>query len=344
MVNRLRFALLWALCPCSIFAQSKVLKDPDIVWAAALEQDWVLDVPSLADEWQEGISTLKLLCEDPEKVFSTPPTLSSLVSYAAASGQIPIFSDPGCTISTDWRTVLGYSDQIIFDPDFNEEIVVKTCTYFDPEAFKSWRLRQVLAFHQKSHSWSTTVESIAPLARIVNEVGDSVDTRPIFWFKPFNNPRNLHSKQVVWAKKTVNKPAKTQVPIAVIEPIKQRGDFPGLLPTFEAIVLHHPEIPLYHGTEDRLFTPEERSTLILRTDTLIHCFAPPEPDSGAVEVIFLNLLTQVQALRLVQTWYWDEKRHQLAICLDAIAPLRNVLDNEGNLRYVTPLYYQKAKR
>ncbi len=343
MVKLLCFALLWALCPSVLLAQSDFLKDPDIVWAAEIEQDWVVDVPSLADELQEGISTLKLLCEDPEGFFLIPPTLSSVVTFAVASGQIPIFSDPDCTISTDWRTVLGYSDNVTFDPETSEEIVRIGCIDFDPEAFKIWRLRQVLAFHQKSNRWSTTVESIAPLAKILNEAGDSIDTQPIFWFKPFNDRPDLNSKYVVWAKKTVNKPAKTQLPIATLKPIKHQDNFPGLLPKFEEIALHHPKIPLHHGTENRLLTLEERSTLSVRLDTIIQRLALPEPDAGAADLIYLRILAQVDALRLVQSWYWDEKRHKLAICLDAIAPLRNVLDVEGNVRYTAPLFYQRAR-
>jgi len=37
------------------------LKDPDIVWAAEIEQDWVVDIPSLEAECDEGITTIKLL-------------------------------------------------------------------------------------------------------------------------------------------------------------------------------------------------------------------------------------------------------------------------------------------
>lgn len=341
-MNILRFALLWAFCPGSLFAQSDFLKDPDIVWAIEMEQDWVVDGSAAADELQNGVSTLKLLCENPDNVFSSAPSLSFLVSTAIASGEIPIFTDPSCSKPTDWKTVLGSSDVVVFDPGFFEESVQEIWNVFAPELFKMWRLRQVLAFHQKCNCWTTTVQSIAPLARIVNAEGDSIDTKPIFWFKAFNERQNLDSKQVVWAKRILNKSAKTQLAIEHFRPIKQHKDFPGLLSVFESIVLRHPEIPLHHGTENQLLTISDRSRLIADKDTVTDYLGPGEPDAEAVQVVSINRLAQVKSLRLVQTWYWDNERHQLSICLDAMAPMRHVLNEDGTLRFTTPLYYQKV--
>lgn len=56
-----RLLFIFLLVPCFLTAQSEFLKDPDIVWAAEIEQDWVVDIPSLEAECDEGITTIKLL-------------------------------------------------------------------------------------------------------------------------------------------------------------------------------------------------------------------------------------------------------------------------------------------
>lgn len=53
-------------------------------------------------------------------------------------------------------------------------------------------------------------------------------------------------------------------------------------------------------------------------------------------------LDHIRGLRFGQTWYWDERRHRLSICLDAVAPLLDVYDSMGNFRYLRPLFYRKA--
>jgi hypothetical protein len=51
----------------------------------------------------------------------------------------------------------------------------------------------------------------------------------------------------------------------------------------------------------------------------------------------------IRELRLVQRWYWDERRARLSICLDAVAPLMDVHDDNGNFRYQKPLFYRRVR-
>ena len=123
-MNILRFTLLLVSIPFLLPAQSNFLKDPDIVWAVEIQQDWVVDLPDKDREWEAGATTLKLLCADPERTFSQPSTLSEWVSNSAALGELPIFRDPACTQSMSWFEVLGYPRTIGFDSITQEEIMV----------------------------------------------------------------------------------------------------------------------------------------------------------------------------------------------------------------------------
>lgn len=334
------FALL-ALIPSFLTAQSTFLKDPDIVWAAEIEQDWVVD-PPLENESEQGISTLKLLCRERNKLYSTPPALSPLVAYAASGGAFEIFEDAACTIPTHWQNIFVTTDNHTFDPETNEEIVRIACTDFEAQAFKAWRLRQVLTYYPNKAIWKSRVESIAPLIEIKNEDGDSIDTRPLFWFRPDNLQQKLTSNRIVWAKKTVNKQAKTHVSLTSFTPVKTTGGVTELLVEFQNVLEKKMKIRLYDVAEDRVLTPDERRSLLHRSDTFPYCFSEG-PDGETVGIVSLELLHQVHYLRLVQTWYWDERRHRLSINLDAVAPLVDVLNNEGTLLFQRPLFYWRRR-
>ncbi len=339
---RLLFLLLFF--PKFIIAQSAFFKDPDIIWATEIEQDWVVDVPSLDEEWHEGITTLKLLCKDPYNSAWLPTTLSALVTYAAISGKMDIYKDPACTLPTDWHSVFKYSDNHSFDPETFEVAEVSDMMLAEPQAFKRWRLRQVLAYHQKSATWTSTLESVAPLMTILNAEGDSVDIRPLFWFKPDNSRKNLNSSQILWAKRTVNRPAKTQVSIIPAKPEKFPEASSKLISATRHLVEHQMNIPLYHRSENRLLSPEERREWISQTDTVFYCFNDG-PNGALYDLVQTEThhFERVHELRLVQTWYWDERRSRLSICLDAVAPMVDVVDQEGNFRFSTPMFYRRSK-
>jgi len=54
--------------------------------------------------------------------------------------------------------------------------------------------------------------------------------------------------------------------------------------------------------------------------------------------------TEVQRLRLVENWFWDDRRHRLDIQLAGFAPMMQVRDNEGNYRFDSPLFYRWKKK
>jgi len=126
------------------------------------------------------------------------------VFQAALAQKLPIFKDAHCLIPADQYHVYPDKDTLItFDPETYEEKM--QVSYFEPFPFgnfRAWRLRQALAYHQKSASWSTTVEAIAPMVAKRNTHGeiDSMALYPLFWFKPEDKRPRVEAISVVWAK------------------------------------------------------------------------------------------------------------------------------------------------
>ena len=80
-----------------------------------------------------------------------------------------------------------------------------------------------------------------------------------------------------------------------------------------------------------------------RTDTVITF--DPDTYEEKVQIIQNDINpSDIRLLRLEQTWYWDERRARLAIGLDSVGLLKDVLDEDGNLKFSIPLVYWRVKR
>ena len=83
----------------------------------------------------------------------------------------------------------------------------------------------------------------------------------------------------------------------------------------------------YDGFEESALQPQTvRYTMMHRMDTVVTF--DPETYEEAVKVVSNDLnIDNIHELRLVQTWFWDERKSRLYIHLDAVAPLYNMVDN-----------------
>jgi hypothetical protein len=346
-VFSMRSLLFFLLIPPLLSAQSDFLKNPDIVWAAEIEQDWVVDIPSLETEWEEGITTLKLLRSEQNANYWNDPYLAEFVYHAALDGKLPVFKDPACSIPIDFLEMISSLKDtfVTFDPETYEEKIV-VASLCDPpiphEYFKAWRLRQILAYH-KDATWSTTVEAIGPLILVENKEGDSIGIRPLFWFRPDNKRQKLTSNNIVWAKQCINKQPKTQIPANPTHPVKITPGFQNPIPHLLGVLENDMKKPFYDTWSDRPLSPAERKSMLAKTDTVVTF--DPETYEEKVQVVRNEINPDnIRHLRLVQTWYWDERRHRLSICLDAVAPVIDVLDTQGNFRFARPLFYWRKQR
>ncbi|MFN0035071.1 MAG: hypothetical protein ACKVUS_08395 [Saprospiraceae bacterium] len=339
----MRLLNLLLFFPIILAAQSDFLKKPDVVWATLIEQDWEVDNLPLESSSDFGVTTIKLLQTEKTKKYPSPITLSTLVFDAATSGSLPIFKDPGCTTPTDWHGLFKLSDNHAVNPETGE-IADASEVIFGQQPFliRAWRLRQVLAYHKKSATWSTTVESIAPLMKVLNREGDSIGIRPLFWFRPDNKRQKLSSNRIVWAKKTRNKQPNTQVPTNPKLIVKLEDGFQFPLAHSFRVFSTEMKTPFYDVLNEKILSPDERRNLISKTDTV----ATFDPETYEEKVFTVqNDLDplDVRQLMLIQTWYWDERRARLSICLDAVGPMIDIMSSEGNFRFSRPLFYRRAK-
>ena len=67
---------------------------------------------------------------------------------------------------------------------------------------------------------------------------------------------------------------------------------------------------------------------------------------NAIMQIFasVNLIAQIYAIlvKLIQNWYWNNRKKRIEIWLSAIAPLKQETNNMTDIYYNRPLFYRRT--
>jgi Gliding motility associated protein GldN len=327
-------------------AQSAFLSDPEIVWAAEIEQDWNVDLVNIRDEHLEGLTTLKLLRTERNEPHWHYPHLAHLVYAAAKSKKLPIFKDPECKIpveAIDAYPGTGVDTIVTFNPEtYEEKLELRPKEYNIEGDFVGWRLRQILFYNAKKAIWGTKVVAVAPLMNITK--GDSIaGKKPIFWFKADEKPQKTSSNSIVWAKKTLNKQDATKVPVLPDKLLKISNDFRNPAEDFLIRMKNDPKMTIYDPNNESPLTQQDRIQLMApRRDTVV-TFDPETYEEKVIVVQNELNPDNIEQLRLVQHWYWDERRGRLSITLEAVGLLIKVFDDFGEYRYSRLLCYRRVK-
>lgn len=350
----MRFTFFLFLLPALITAQSKFLHDPDIVWAQSIENDWVLETPSIEEDGYAGITTLKLLRTPSNEKIWQLPVLAALVFDAAKKGKLPVYADAACTIPVDAARALIYVDSIdTINPETYEEIKKIEQNEVNPYTEVTlWRVRQVLAYHRKKAVWTAHVEAVAPLhtrniwhSRDAKTGKDSIQVvhQPIFWFKAGDQAQQLKKHSIVWAKNVMSREGNTYAPLQEGNLVKVADGFQNPVGHLLEVMQSDFKTPFYDYLNDRVLTPSERMEILGKTDTIVTY--DPETYAETVKVVHISYNPDdIRQLRLSQNWYWDEKRWRLSIHLEAVGVMRDSYDDWDNFRFSRVLFYRRSKK
>ncbi len=342
----MRYLFVFTFFPAFLFAQPAFIKDPDIVWAIEIEQDWVVDAHVMEAEQDSGITTLKLLRTERNVSYWSSLNLADFVFQAAVQEKLPIFKDAQCQMPADVvaDVLVPLQDTIFtFNPETYETETKFVFSLRPSVDFKAWRLRQVLAYHKKSATWSTSVSAIAPLIRFKTEQSDSNALQPVFWFRPDSKNQKLNSNDIVWAKKIENKQAANQVLITPENFVKVKDGFRNPLSHLLQVLKEDVKTPFYDIWNQQLLSDTARRDLMMKTDTVVD-YANDQGSEEPVKIVHREIIAaDFKQLQFIQTWYWNERSNRLSIRLNAVAPLMDILDENGFFRFRKPLFYRRAK-
>jgi len=205
-----------------------------------------------------------------------------------------------------------------------------------PEEIDLFRIRQVFYFDRRKNQFGSRLLAVAPLLNKTDDEGNMIGRTPLLWIKIAPKDNCEAGKIARNATYSVQTFMRANAPEA--EDMKTgKGNLDLKKWTF-AEVRKPSHKNLSSDTYDVLGQKELQSQ-IYTTDTLI--VYDPVNYGETVTVAENNAIDRVEKIRFVQNWYYDERRHRLAMQVVAVAPLAAVRDSEGNLRYYKPLFYSK---
>lgn len=351
--------LLFIGIPSIVPAQyARLLKNPNIIWAAEMELTYSLKPPPVLDPLRENeIAFWK--CYDPRETvqYDGGEMLIRKMLEAARSGAWPAWQLDDPMKQLDLETVLdslcGKRDTIItFDVVTFEEVIKSVRYDWDLKYFTAIRARQLLYYDEKKGEFGLLTTAVAPVLTLTMKVQpkspeeaerDTVIYEQIpFWLKmsdfrakALRKSPNVNDTNISWA--------------AQIRTLGNSPEPSGMTPlknTKESVM----QVLLDRFRYDRRYTAtnfyndpipfDTREALFVSADTVMRL--DPETYVETIEINRNELSAEHRLqLRLVQNWYWDDRKQRLIIRLERFAPIV-----DGDLWWNwpgRPLFYRRTK-
>ena len=176
------FSLLW-LSAFPLFAQiDDLLKNKDITWVAEISTDFIVDNPDLAEEKDlNRIRTIKLLPNLKVSGIYDRLEFSYIIHNAIKTDKIRFYADSTCQNRIYAKTLIRLDTvSPCFAPTPVSFVLYQFC---EIEDLKTFRVRQIIFYNAKNFQFGLRTLAFAPLQKIINEAGDSIDTKPLCWIK-----------------------------------------------------------------------------------------------------------------------------------------------------------------
>jgi Gliding motility associated protein GldN len=272
-------------------------------------------------------------------------TLQNYILKLTKEGKLPIYKDDNCTQLTTYDIALRNVDTLT-DPNAYE---TRTCrlgvgNIYD-EDILFFRAHQILHYDSSKVQFGLRTLAIAPMRKMTDEKGELINWEPVFWIKAtdLTGKRNLSNDAITWAKRMELRNG-VALKADNVKILKGFGDNEPVASLFEAIK-KKAEIPFYDSYYTSIRT---QFSMARRAD-----FFTEKDSSKPFNITTYNIdehhfptngikVTDIKELRILQNWYWDNKKQQIEIWLSAVSPLVDMKNEAGEFLYKYPLFYRRT--
>ena len=328
-----------------------LIKNSDISWVAETNFTYQLEHPEqLRFEYKESENT-EMVCVGNTQTYKIDPELAycqygpnmlfaRLLQKLGEDGNLEVYKPEGTKkmTTTEFGNLFLTIDTVItfFPETFEEQLSIVRSE--KPLNATSYRVRQVWFYNAKNNILNSQIVGITPLV-----ADDNGRLQPLFYAE-FNDKLaralNINSPEVAWMKQTKSNYDFTRVRVL-------KGD---TKTTFEAYfkdnVLNEKQAAYasanYPFCKDKYQLKKDELEAIYASnqiDTVI-VFDPAtyKETRTIVKRSGLNY-DEITDYRLVQRWYFDHQRGQMQCSLEAIGPIVEIRNENGEFRYSKPLYF-----
>jgi Gliding motility associated protein GldN len=345
---------LFCLLPLSILclkmtAQVEDLtQDKSITWIAESYNDFFANA-RIAEELNEGRNKAKLIESYDFTEENAPENcgLQHAILKAAKEGKFSLYADGDCNKPISYDE-LCLKDTIVEENLISKKIEMRVVVHEPITAIHRLlflRAHQIVYFDTQKVQFGLRTLAIAIMIRAFNKEDQPSGFRPYFWIKANDllEKYNLSDDAITWMK-TVELRNGVALASDNVKILKQINDSVPIAPLFQA-VLTKPNIPFYRPDSLPLwvkYTFAETQKLFIRRDTACSGI-DPDPNQTKLTIINSDIYpTDIVGLRLIQNWYWDDKKKRLEIYLVATAPLKNVNNEAGEFLFRQALFYRRT--
>jgi hypothetical protein len=325
-----------------------LLKNKDITWAVEVYNDFLTEAAH-GDKIGKEISRvtqLKLLNEK-EKAMDETFVFQNILMNNVKEGKVPIYKDSLCKIVMLPKDLLETDTLPGGDPITFEQKIKVVSFYPAIEYILFFRARQVFFFDEKKAQFGLRTLAVAPMKRVFTETGEPTGWKPLFWMKAtdLTQKGKLTDNAITWAAQmnlfegmAINADSSNKI-------LKQTGVDAPFASLFKTL-LNNPKIPFYKfdsfDAKEKLNMLEREGCLFSR-DTMIDPESVKNGQELKVKIVVLETkINAFQRLKLIQNWYWNDKRQRLEIYLLATAPLKDLRNEVGEFLYRKPLFYRRT--
>ena len=351
------FYFLVSLSPLtSLMAQKNVLQewidDPKNGWVAEFSTDLRLDMlyeKEASELYKEtkisldgGLDIVKLL-ESENSGYEGYHYLSSLLMAGVQSGQITAYDSPFSDQKAPTSSWIRQDTITRVDPTTYETVQVVVSNQVNPDDIKIFRAHQIVAYQPATATWKVKVIAVAPLIIRRDEAGTFIKLDPLFWIKVTDKKVKLNAPDITWAVRTRPREREGQLNFKklILEAKKSQADLP--MAHFLDKVSRDERVPLYGvaSLKEPKLTTLERKNILSRIDT-IQTIDPVTYESRLKVITIKTEAADLERIRIVQEWAWDNRRKTMSIRLHSIAPIKDITNESGDFLYSAPIFYRRT--
>ena len=365
-MNALKILFLLPLSILSFKMTAQIddlLKNKDITWVAEISSDFIVDNPEKAEA--KNLNRIRILKITPKAVkYHTDDSLifHRIVADAVNNRNVTLYRDSFCVYRYDGIDTIETIDPMTYETKIR---IIKSQPHLEVKDIQGIRVRQILFYDAKQAQFGLKTLAFAPLSILYSLKGDTIRCCvPHFWLKAkdLESPPNIADNNISWVQALnqhqgfdlknahILKSTDTSMPIEHLINIFEKDE------SKQFFKANSDMIPNFMSERKQMYAEKDAQTpnadiipypldLVTRegminwrdTITVI------ESNEVKVKVITHRInLKKINRLRLIQEWYWDDKKQELSIRLAAVAPIYDACNEINELIYRKPMFYRRT--
>jgi len=331
-----------------------ILNDPDVIWAAEIDLSFWIEpeftVPDSVYSDRNYSTLLKLTNNAVNPGDESKVLLATHLLNLLGDEHRQVFSHPDslrALTSKERDQILNIKDTVtVVDPVSGMESNRLTYNCWSPDQIQMIRVRQLLFYRDKTDEFELYTLAFAPVLKrnYGSEFAESYYRYTPFWFKmpPYRRKESsrllLNDPNITWARRM-----RTGTNMSPLDSLRPFKDFKRpIMQQYVNRLREDPKFKVRDGFDWEIMSEATREQYFTKTDTVVTFDL--ETYEEKLLVVHNDLTGQeLMQLRLVEDWFWDERRRYPIFQLYAFAPMEIVRDNDGNPRFNRPLFWRLVR-